>query len=168
MSSNWQMDVGLWLRFSRGTISLVRTMGSTGQASLSRSVWGTFGKIEPVAFLKPGKDATYALSPTRMQVSNATNSDLQFFILFFFLPQLFVWPSSWPTDNGFTSIGWAWHTQIVQTDNDANSTALGLGPWEHLWKCYKSLWWILSDPFTERTLSSVAPKMLSSSYTAGC
>lgn len=168
MSSNWQMDVGLWLRFSRGTISLVRTMGSTGQASLSRSVWGTFGKIEPVAFLEPGKDATYALSPTRMQVSNATNSDLQFFILFFFLPQLFVWPSSWPTDNGFTSIGWAWHTQIVQTDNDANSTALGLGPWEHLWKCYKSLWWILSDPFTERTLSSVAPKMLSSSYTAGC
>lgn len=80
------MDVGLWLRFSRGTISLVRTMGSTGQASLSRSVWGTFGKIEPVAFLEPGKDATYALSPTRMQVSNATNSDLQFFILFFSSP----------------------------------------------------------------------------------
>lgn len=125
MSSNWQMDVGLWLRFSRGTISLVRTMGSTGQASLLPSVGGTFGTTEPVAFLEPGKDATYALSPTRMQVSNATNSDLQFFI--FFLPQFFVWPSSWPTDNGFTSIGWAWHTQIVQTDNDANSTALGLG-----------------------------------------
>lgn len=160
------MDVGLWLRFSRGTISLVRTIGSTGQASLSPSVWGTFGTIEPVAFLEPGKDATYALSPTRMQVSNATNSDLRFFI--FFLPQLFVWPSSWPTDNGFTSIGWVWHTQIVQTDNDANITALGLGPWEHLWKCHKSLWWILSDPFTERTLSSAAPKMLSSSYTAGC
>lgn len=104
MSSNWQMDVGLWLRFSRGTISLVRTMGSTGQASLSPSVWGTFGTTEPVAFLEPGKDATYALSPTRMQVSNATNSDLRLFI--FFLPQLFVWPSSWPTDNGFTSIGW--------------------------------------------------------------
>lgn len=80
------MDVGLWLRFSRGTISLVRTMGSTGQASLSPSVWGTFGTTEPVAFLEPGKDATYALSPTRMQVSNATNSDLQFFILFFYFP----------------------------------------------------------------------------------
>lgn len=122
----------------RGTIGLARAVGSheLGSTAAPRGWTGAFGTNGPGAFLESGKDVTCALSPSRIQASNAANSDLRLYF-----PGLFVPPSSWPAAGGFASIKWTWRAQLgtAQIDNDANCPALGWCLHECSCKHYKSL-----------------------------
>lgn len=127
-------------RSARGVRSVWRGLWApTSRASLPPSTpgWAAFGTNGTWAFPESSKDITCALSPSRIQASKATNSDLQLYF-----PQLFVQPSSWPVDDGFAYVQRTWHAQLgtVQIEKDANSPVLGRCLCEHSWKHYRSLY----------------------------